>query len=54
MRNIAKAIGDGISSGIVTNNDGDITYPANNGHFNLFEFTSCDLSKTFTLEEDEL
>ena len=54
MRNIAKAIGDGISSGIVTNNDGNITIPASNGHYNLFEFPSCDLSKTFTLEEDEL
>ena len=54
MRNIAKAIGDGISSGIVTNNDGNITIPDSNGHYNLFEFPSCDLSKTFTLEEDEL
>ena len=54
MRNISKAIGDGISSGIVTNEDGNITIPASNGHYNLFEFPSCDLSKTFTLEEDEL
>lgn len=54
MRNIAKAIGDGISSGIVTNTDGNITTPTSNGHYNLFEFPSCDLSKTFNLEEDEL
>lgn len=54
MRNIYKAIGDGISSGIVTNNDGNITKPASNGHYNLFEFPLCDLSKTFKLEEDKL
>ena len=51
MRNIYKAIGDRISSGIVTNKDGNITTPASNGHYNLFEFPSCDLSKTFKLEE---
>ena len=54
MRNISKAICDGISSEIIVNNDGNITTPANNGHYNLFEFSSCDLSKTFNLEEDEL
>ena len=54
MRNIYKAIGDGISSGIVANNDGNITIPASNGHYNLFEFPLCDLSKTFKLEEDKL
>lgn len=54
MRNIYKAIGDSISSGIVSNNDGNITPPASNGHYNLFEFPSCDLSKTFKLEEDKL
>ena len=54
MRNISKAIGDGISSGLVTNTDGNVTNPAGNGHYNLFEFPSCDLSKAFSLEEDEL
>lgn len=54
MRNIYKTIGDSISSGIVTNNDGNITAPASNGHYNLFEFPSCDLSKTFKLEEEKL
>ena len=53
MRNISKAIGDGISSGIVTNTDGNITNPTSNGHYNLFEFPACDLSKTFSLEEGE-
>ena len=54
MRNIYKAIGDSISSGIVANKDGNITTPASNGHYNLFEFPSCDLSKTFKLEEGKL
>ena len=54
MRNIYKVIGDRISSGIVTNNDGNITTPTSNGHYNLFEFPSCDLSKTFKLEEGKL
>ena len=54
MRNIYKTIGDCISSGIVTNNDGNITAPASNGHYNLFEFPSCNLSKTFKLEEGKL
>lgn len=54
MRNIYKAVGDSISSGIVANKDGNITTPASNGHYNLFEFPSCDLSKTFKLEEGKL
>lgn len=54
MRNISKAIGDGISSGVITNTDGNVTTPSSNGHYNLFEFPVCDLSKTFNLEEDEL
>lgn len=33
---------------------GNITIPASNGHYNLFEFPLCDLSKTFKLEEDKL
>ena len=49
-----KAVEDGISSGIVTNNNGNITTPTSNGHYNLFEFPLCDLSKTFKLEEDKL
>lgn len=34
--------------------DDNITTPASNGHYNLFEFPSCDLSKTFKLEEGKL
>ena len=33
---------------------GNITIPASNGHYNLFEFPLCDLSKTFKLGEDKL
>lgn len=28
---------------------GNITIPASNGHYNIFEFPLCDLSKTFKL-----
>ena len=52
MRNISKTIGDSISSGIISNDDGNITPPVSNGHFNLFEFPTCDLSKTFNFEEE--
>lgn len=52
MRNIPKSIGDSISSGNISNTDGNITVPSANGHFNLFEFPSCDLSNTFRLEEE--
>ena len=34
--------------------DDNITTPASNGHYNLFEFPSCDLSKTFKLKEGKL
>ncbi len=34
--------------------DDNITTPASNGHYYLFEFPSCDLSKTFKLEEGKL
>lgn len=52
MRNISKAIGDSVSYGHISNDDGNITIPSSNGHFNLFEFPACDLSKTFKLEEE--
>lgn len=43
-----KTIGDSLCGGNLENADGMITPPdSNSGHFDLYESSSCDLSKTF-------
>lgn len=47
-----KAIGDSLSGGSLRNEDGMVTKPdPNSGHFDLYESTTCDLSKTFKIIE---
>lgn len=47
-----KAIGDSLSGGSLRNEDGMVTKPdTNSGHFDLYESTTCDLSKTFKIIE---
>lgn len=48
-RNIRKQIGDSLSHGILTQNDGLISDTDTNGHFYLYESDNCDLSQTFTI-----
>lgn len=53
FKKVPKAIGDSLCGGKLENSDGMITSPdSHSGHFDLYEFTSCDLSKTFnTIEQ---
>lgn len=50
MRNIALAIGDSLSFGVLVNSDGLITNANAESHFDLYEYKDCDLSKKFTVK----
>lgn len=45
----ALSIGDSLSEGNISNQDGEVTRPAPNGHFDLYEYENCDLNKTFKI-----
>jgi hypothetical protein len=47
FRNAASSIGDSLAEGILTNEDGMMTTPSANGHFDFYEYEECDLNKTF-------
>ena len=47
----AISIGDSLSEGTITNFDGKVTKATANGHFDLYEFSECNLNKTFTLTQ---
>ncbi len=47
FRNIATSIGDSLSEGCLANEEGRKTSTASNGHFDFYEFESCNLNKTF-------
>ena len=58
FKNIQNSIGDSLTEGCLTNNDGRMTNAAANGHFDFYEYTACDLNKTFQItkslvEEDK-
>ena len=44
-----KSIGDSLAEGVITDDDGRITEPTANGHFDLYEYVQCDLNKTFKI-----
>lgn len=47
-----KTIGDGLSGGQLENKDGLVTTPDKiSGHFDLYEYASCDLNKIFKIIE---
>lgn len=48
-RNIGKTLGTYIASGWISNADGFVSPTNAGGHFNLFEFSGCDLSATFQI-----
>lgn len=48
-KNVRKQIGDSLSFGVLTQKDGLITDTDTNGHFDLYESDTCDLSQTFTI-----
>lgn len=57
FKNVHYTIGDSLSEGCLTNDDGRMTSVAINGHFDFYEYEYCDLNQTFqitkTLMEDK-
>jgi hypothetical protein len=49
FKNARKAIGDCLSNGTISNEDGLITNPNKEGHFDLYEYKGCDLSSKFLI-----
>ncbi len=47
FKHAVNSIGDSLSEGILTNDDGMMTTPSTNGHFDFYEYEGCDLNKTF-------
>ena len=54
FKNVYHSIGDSLSEGILTNADGKKTNTASNGHFDFYEYESCDLNKTFQVTKNLL
>ena len=51
FRNISTAIGDSLSEGILSNEDGMKTATTGNGHFDFYEYEGCDLNSSFQITE---
>lgn len=49
FKNVQYSIGDSLSEGCLTNDDGRMTSAAANGHFDFYEYTTCDLNITFQI-----
>ena len=49
FKNISTSIGDALSEGVLTNDDGRKTMTANNGHFDFYEYVGCDFNSTFQI-----
>jgi hypothetical protein len=47
FKQAASSIGDSLAEGILTNDEGMMTTPSANGHFDFYEYEGCDLNKTF-------
>lgn len=54
FKNISATIGDSISEGVLTNEDGMKTESADNGHFDFYEYEGCDLNKSFEITKNLL
>lgn len=52
FKNIASTIGDSLSEGKLSNEDGRKTKTASNGHFDFYEYEACDLNKTFQITKN--
>ncbi len=52
FRNVAISIGESLSEGRLTNEDGRKTVSAPNGHFDFYEYEGCDLNKTFVITKN--
>lgn len=49
FKNIAVTVGDSLAEGTLTDTDGEVTTPAANGHFDLYEYEGCDLNRSFLI-----
>lgn len=49
FKNIQCSIGDSLSEGHLANEDGRMTSAAANGHFDFYEYETCDLNKSFQI-----
>lgn len=47
FKNLPHSIGDALSEGCLKNDDGRKTSTSHNGHFDFYEYESCDLNTTF-------
>ena len=47
FKNVQCSIGDSLSEGRLANEDGRMTSVKANGHFDFYEYETCDLNKTF-------
>ena len=54
FKNAPTSIGDSLSEGHLTNEDGRKTTTATNGHFDFYEYETCDLNKTFQITRNLL
>ena len=54
FRNISNSIGDSLSEGVLTNDDGMKTVTAGNGHFDFYEYKGCDLNSSFQITKQLL
>ena len=52
FKNVSNSIGDSLSEGHLANEDGRKTSTATNGHFDFYEYESCDLNKTFIITKN--
>ena len=52
FRNISSAIGDSLSEGILSNEDGKKTITGTNGHFDFYEYEGCNFNETFKITKD--
>ena len=52
FKNAANSIGDSLSEGRLPNEDGKKTITAGNGHFDFYEYESCDLNYSFKITKN--
>lgn len=52
FKNISKSIGDALAEGVLTNEDGKKTADSQNGHFDFYEYETCDLNKSFHITKN--
>ena len=49
FKNVQYSIGDSLSEGNLSDEDGRKTSVETNGHFDFYEYETCDLNKTFQI-----